>query len=262
MKKLFVTILIITVGCLAFIIAIAHSKAGGKLLMFGARCGSVFMIRTTMAFGVNVNSKDENGGTALFFAAANGRMDAIKLLLSNGADARAVDRDGNTALCYALNSSEPNIPVAKMLIEEGALEKQMLHGSPFACVDHSASSEAYINMLLEEGVDVNNSDRQGHTALMKFAYDGNPRAVTTLVQHGANVNAIASDGKTALAEAVLQGNEQVVGLLLNAGADPKVRINGYSLEDIASNQMRNFENVNSIVPGKYLHIIQLLASKN
>jgi uncharacterized protein len=260
MRKLriiwFVTI---AVACLTAVIMI-RLAVGDRLLLHSARTGNSFFVRTLLLLGTDANCRDGRMGTPLFYAAARGHAEIVELLLSADADATAVDKRGNTALCYALKTMTPNPAVVKRLIENRALKKQSEHGPVLLCIEGSASSQVYIEMLLREGADMNAADTQGYTPLIRFAYDGNITGVAILLKHGASVNATTVDGKTALSEAVAQGYEKLVQLLLDSGADPNVRIAGRSLVDIATEQRKEYEEVNNpIMPGAYSRIIDLLS---
>lgn len=74
--------------------------------------------------------------------------------------------------------------------------------------------------LLDAGADVNASDEAGQTALMYGIPLGLPPVPKLLIEAGADVNAADEFGKTALHEAVSQNYVITVDLLVEAGADP------------------------------------------
>jgi ankyrin repeat protein len=233
---------------------------GDRLLLHSARKGNSFVVRTLLLLGTDANCRDKRMGTPLFYAAANGHVKILELLLSADADATAVDKRGNTALCYALKTRTPTPEVVKRLIESGALKKQSERGPVLLCVESIGSPQVYIEMLLQEGLDMNAADTQGHTPLIQFAYNGNITGVAVLLKHGASVNATTVEGKTALSEAVAQGYDRIVQLLLDADADPNVRIAGRSLVEIAAEERKEYEEVNNpVLPGAYSRIIDLLS---
>jgi len=81
--------------------------------------------------------------------------------------------------------------------------------------------------LLSAGVDLNATDRDGATALIRAALDNRPEAVELLVDLGADVNARAEggDGRTALMVAASLGHSEVVRILL---LSPEIDINAQS----------------------------------
>ena len=70
---------------------------------------------------------------------------------------------------------------------------------------------------------VNVVNKDGHTALMDAAKEGDVEAVKDLLHRGAEVDAKSSKGKTALHYAAANGRLDVVNLLISSGADLNAR---------------------------------------
>jgi|GEM_PF-1825413 len=73
--------------------------------------------------------------------------------------------------------------------------------------------------VLVQGADINASDIDGMTALMRAAEFGRPRMAQALIERGANLDAVRADGFTPLLLAAFFGHSEVVKLLVEAGAD-------------------------------------------
>jgi ankyrin repeat protein len=80
--------------------------------------------------------------------------------------------------------------------------------------------------LLAEGVDINERDRYGNTALMLAALYGRAELVRFLVQHGAELDVTAKYGLSALMLAVVNRHTEVACQLVDAGADTQLRGTG------------------------------------
>lgn len=76
-----------------------------------------------------------------------------------------------------------------------------------------------IKALLTKGVDVNETNEWGRTALMFAAINLHHETVQTLLESGADVNVRAYDGATALMLAACAGDIDTVRALLARGAD-------------------------------------------
>jgi Zn-dependent protease with chaperone function len=77
-----------------------------------------------------------------------------------------------------------------------------------------------IEILIEEGADVNEQSEFGSTALDWAIIDGQMEAAELLLEKGANPNSVDEYGTTPLMTAVFNENKDMVILLLENGADP------------------------------------------
>ena len=80
-----------------------------------------------------------------------------------------------------------------------------------------------VEVLLEEGVDVNAKDNYGATPLISAAFFGYTEIAELLLEAGADPNIKDKDGWTPLMIAAMDGKTGVVKLLLKAGADPNAK---------------------------------------
>ena len=89
-----------------------------------------------------------------------------------------------------------------------------------------ASKNGYndvVEVLLEGGADVHQKDNDGNTALLWAAEKGHKGIVEMLLQNGADVNHKTDDGWTALAGASYFVHKEVVEMLLQNGADVNIQ---------------------------------------
>ncbi|KAG8077394.1 hypothetical protein GUJ93_ZPchr0007g5451 [Zizania palustris] len=87
------------------------------------------------------------------------------------------------------------------------------------CFAVTRGDEFLLHQLLKRGLDPNESDNNGHTALHLAASKGNEQCVRHLLDYGADPNARDSGGKVPLWEALCENHAAVVQLLVNSGAD-------------------------------------------
>ncbi|KAI4344080.1 hypothetical protein L6164_011352 [Bauhinia variegata] len=86
------------------------------------------------------------------------------------------------------------------------------------CFAALREDDLLLNQLLKRGLDPNETDNNGRTALHIAASKGNDRCVMLLLDSGADPNIKDSYGNVPLWEALLGGRESVRNLLVNNGA--------------------------------------------
>ncbi|XP_046988495.1 putative ankyrin repeat protein RF_0381 [Schistocerca americana] len=124
--------------------------------------GSVTVVRTLLAAGLDPNGSDRHGNTALHVAAARGRPATTAALVDAGADLDAADSSGSTALHYAVRTD--NVPVARLLLAAGAAPDPR--------------------------------DDQGQTPLHRAVARGSATAVAALLRAGASPDVADAAGRT------------------------------------------------------------------
>jgi ankyrin repeat protein len=150
----------------------------------------------------------------LHFAAWKGNFSLVEFLVSKGIHASVKDNRGTTPLHWV------------------------------SSVDSSTSDQAKIvqQLLLDNGVDIEEKCNVGHTALHQAASCGSTDTVQFLLSRGANANAKGnSSGFTPLHGASQYSNEENALLLLDHGADVSARDAGGAtvLDDAATDTMKN-----------------------
>ena len=90
-----------------------------------------------------------------------------------------------------------------------------------------------VQLLLSAGADVNTSDRNGYTPVMRAAENGHLSVVKVLLAAGANVN-VSQGGESLLMKIVANGDLLTAERLVAAGADVNYRASdGQTALDIA-----------------------------
>ncbi|KAM8972069.1 LOW QUALITY PROTEIN: cortactin-binding protein 2 [Pelodytes ibericus] len=88
---------------------------------------------------------------------------------------------------------------------------------------HQAAAQGNVTLLSmllnEEGLDLNNLCKDGHSALYSAAANGHSDCVKLLLTSGAQVNATVSNGFTALCTAAAQGHSKCAEILIAFNAD-------------------------------------------
>ena len=202
-----------------------------------------------------VESKTSHHNTPLGEAIATGSLDLVELLVDLGADPGYRNHGGHGALDAAAFSGHARI--GGYLVSQG-LEPSVHHvaamGDVQALADmlgnapqllglsraggrwrmtplHAAARVACVEaveFLLSIGVDVDQDDHNGHTALAglvdsNLGGDRRVRVAAALIAHGADVDTGGGHhGGVVLHRAIIAGDQPMTHLLLDAGADPNL----------------------------------------
>ena len=137
--------------------------------------------------GADVNYIDSQGKSILMEACAdkivisgNGSYDLIKLLIEYGVNINYQDKNGNSALMLINTSDEDEFEMMRTY-EDGTGE-----------IDYRADvvlpSEQIMQLLIDNGADINIRNNMGMTPLMKYSLENNHRLVKILLERGADIN--------------------------------------------------------------------------
>ena len=135
-------------------------------------------------------------------------------------------RSGWTALMYACNYG--NVEEVKLLLEKGAdpnAPVDMFTPLMAACSCSSVRIENsdIVELLVNKGSVINDSDQYHMTSLMYAAREGKLKIVQFLVKHNLHMNAQDDIGFSALTWAASRGHMKICKVLVDAGANPDLQ---------------------------------------
>ncbi len=167
-------------------------------LMYAARYGHLEIAKVLLKAKANVNernnrSENQSGATALEWAVATrfvpDNSDLIRLLLDNGSDADSI----NEAFQDATRRGDVNI--LRMLRARGVAKESLNIALVIASgaakwrpLDEATQKEV-VHFLLQQGADVNATDRRECTALQAASIPGSVEIVRILLDAGADPSA-------------------------------------------------------------------------
>ncbi|KAL9014436.1 MAG: hypothetical protein Q9173_000918 [Seirophora scorigena] len=187
---------------------------GASALQIAAKHGHESSVRLLLNSAASIHTENQNGQTALYWAARNGHNTIVRLLLMNGANVLTRDHGGWSALDWAVVGGKSDI--VKDLLEHGIdAESDGRNKALYLAAENG--HEDTVQMLLDNGPDVNASDWIGSTALDMAVPGGHEKTVRVLLQNGANLKSRDAYENTALHWAVPY--ETITRLLIENGAD-------------------------------------------
>ena len=127
------------------------------------------ILRILIEKGADLNAVGYMGMTPLMLAARNNpNPEILRILLDNGADAAVLSREGENALYYANRNSALRGTDVYNILQEKTVENLKNATEVLLAVAQSASAEE-VTRLIQEGADVNATNKWGMTPLIKAA---------------------------------------------------------------------------------------------
>lgn len=189
--------------------------------------------QNTARNSMEIPTKDKNLLNANWWKTAT--LEKVKQEIANGANvkAKANDRAGQnsdgdlrtnvTPLMFALKYATPSVEIVETLIKAGAdvnTKEGVVGLTPLMYAAEKNVNIGIINLLLQNGADVNAKTNDGWTVLMRAAeYNENAEVIKILIDAGANVNAKDDDWTALMYAAKNSTNSDVIKALIDAGAD-------------------------------------------
>ncbi|XP_047416186.1 cortactin-binding protein 2 isoform X3 [Sciurus carolinensis] len=186
---------------------------------------SSLVIPTTTASCSSINpvsaSSCSPGASDSLLVTASGWSPSLTPLLMSGGPAPLAGRP--TLLQQA--AAQGNVTLLSMLLNEEGLDIN------YSCEDghsalYSAAKKGHtdcVRLLLNAEAQVDAADKNGFTPLCAAAAQGHFECVELLIAYDAHVNHAAARGQTPLYLACKNGNKECVKLLLEAGSDRSIK---------------------------------------
>lgn len=188
---------------------------GAKLtLQAAAAIGDRETVLRLIREGADVNETTERCESAFLSAVRHEHWDLAITLLENGAQVK--DEFGLYRALFVAAAREGHIGMIRSLLARGFAKRGDL-SYPLEAASAEGRLEI-VGLLLDNGADVNATDKHGRSPLMAAAIRGRLHMSRVLLARGADVNARDAEGATPLMDASWGGNPQLVQLLLSKGA--------------------------------------------
>ena len=178
---------------------------GATPMSLAAEVGNTEMLKVLLEVGANADSPNPDGQTALLAVARTGNVEAAQLLLNHGATVDAREKwGGQTALMWASARRHPEM--MQLLISKGA------------DVNARSIDRNYQRHVTAEGRP-KSLDSGGLTPLLYAARENCMACVEVLLENGADIDLPDPDGVSPLLVAIMNANWDLARQLILAGAD-------------------------------------------
>lgn len=177
----------------------ARGKDGKTALIYASGWANPETVQAVLDGKPNIDERTDDRWTALMMAASRGEAPSMKTLIDAGADVNAKNKWGQTALMAAARAGDAE--KVRLLLAAGAsVQESDIDG--MTALSHAASSTGATVLdamvaILEKKPDVNATDAQGVSPLMRAADLGDVEKIKVLLAAGANKSAKDRDGRDA-----------------------------------------------------------------
>ena len=172
----------------------------------------------------DVDARDDDGRSALTWAIERNNFAMVDLILEAGADINQTADDGRTPFSWARERD-----MAVKLIDAGAdIEEPDAEGRNALMRAARRSQPGTVQVLIAEGLDVNHTDNYGRHSLIyltSYFREEYPEMVELLLENGAEIDLQDEQGRTALRWAAERRHHETIAILLEAGAEVNVQDN-------------------------------------
>ncbi|NAS11229.1 ankyrin repeat domain-containing protein [Flavobacteriaceae bacterium R33] len=178
--------------------------------------------------GIDLKSEDSNGNGIFHYAAKRGNTDLLNKLIDHGVPHNKLSKSGENAFIFAsrgtrgyTNGLEVYQYLEKLGINPNVVSDEgitPLHGIAF-----QNEELPVFEYFVSKGVDLNQSDEDGNTALLNAARRNSLEVVRYLAAGTEDINHTNKQGASALTHAIQSNKLEVVNFLLENGADVQVR---------------------------------------
>ncbi|KAF3774131.1 Potassium channel [Nymphaea thermarum] len=143
------------------------------------------------------------------------RTTFLNIVQSNAGDGTIILRN----FLQHLKESDDPVMQGVLAETENMLKRGRMHLPLNLCFAAQRGDDLLLKQLLQSGLDPNEADTSGKTALHIAAADGNEKCVQLLIDHNADVNIRDLDGSVPLWESIVSGHDAVSKLLFENGAN-------------------------------------------
>ncbi|XP_031629054.1 uncharacterized protein LOC116344597 [Contarinia nasturtii] len=226
---------------------IQQPVSGTGALALAAQYGFEDIVENLIKHNADVNIVDNNGDDSLYLALKNGFYSIAATLVEHGANLSqykelskstvlgcvAAKVDLKFRLVLAKNDihfddwknglemaiKQGDAKTTELIINECPVDLSKIKKPYPLHLAASGGFEDVIEVLLNNGADINAEDNYGNQPLFWAAYSGRDSIAKQLLNHGAKINTRNKNGFTPLHLACHEGKTKVVEVLLENGAD-------------------------------------------
>ncbi|PJX27592.1 hypothetical protein CAP47_01800 [Psychroflexus sp. S27] len=204
-------------------ITATNRNGANVLLLLMPNLEKISEINFLIDAGLDLKSTDHDGNNAFMYAVRKGNISLLKELIQEGINPKVVNEKGENAIFMASygarrhsNSIEVYRFLNKLNIEANISNSEKT--TPLHNIARGTKDTEIFDFFINKGVDVNQQNSKGQTALMNASAYNDISVVEYLLKKDAEINLANQNKKTALMLATQRNSAEVVKFLLEKDA--------------------------------------------
>jgi ankyrin repeat protein len=197
------------------------------LLVAASRAKDLKLVDYFISKGLDINSTDDSGNGIFHYASQGGNMDILKQLVARGVSTKRNETTGENAILFASKGRESSQELYTYLESLGvnANVKSKENITPLHYLASSSKDLTIFDYFLGKGVDPNEVDTEGNTALMNAAARNQLEVIAFFAEKTDNIDRADKEGRSALTLAIQGNSSEVVSYLISKGANVAIKDN-------------------------------------
>lgn len=201
-------------------------KGANALLLIVPNLTNLRMINYFTSKGLKLNSTDKDGNGVFNYTAQKGNKVMLEILMKKGLQYKTLNKNRGNAMLFATRGSRSgyNSLAFFKYLENLGINPNITNNkgkTPLHNLAYSNKDLKTINYFINKGVDVNQADENGNTALLNASSRNSLEIIKLFANKTKNINHTNKDGQSALTKA-MRNDFKTVQFLLNNGADISV----------------------------------------
>jgi len=235
-------------------------KGANALLLIVSNLSDFKMVDYFISKGLSLQSTDNHGNGLFNYAAQKGNIKMLEILINKGVSYKTLNKNGGNAMLFATKRAN-SLSYFKYLESLGIDPNVTTNEgkTPLHNLAYRNKDVATLNYFIHKGIDVNQADKNGNTALLNAVSRNSLAIIKLFTSKTKNINHKNKNGQSALTRA-LRNRLDVVQFILNSGADVSVtdkkgnHLGYYLFNTYSSKRIKEFQGKLELLKAKGLNV--------
>ena len=239
-------------------------RGANALLLIVPNLTNFKMVDYFTSKGLKLNSTDKDGNGVFNYTAQKGNKKMLDILIRKGISYKTLNKNGGNAMLFASKGSRSGYNSLEFFkyLESLGIQPNITNKegkTPLHNLAYSNKDLATINYFIDKGIDVNQADKNGNTALINAASRNSLDMITLFTNKTKNINHANKEGQTALTRAI-RNKSTVLRYLINNGADVSINdakgnhLGYYLFNTFNVKNLKEFQNKLALLEAKGLQV--------